>query len=103
MEDGIAFDAVERTVDRLDRVLARPFRPRLEVRLVDLHDVRPRRFQIAELVVDRARIRERKAALVVVVVVLRLLRHRERARNRDLDPAARKRAEELDVAHLDRS
>src|SRR5512132_3216042 len=103
VEDGVAVDAVERTVDRLDCVLARLFRPRLEVRLVDLHNVRACRFQIAKLAVDRVRIRERKAALVVVVVVLRLLRHRERARNRDLDPAARNRAEELDVAHFNGS
>jgi hypothetical protein len=37
------------------------------------------------------------------VVVLRLLAHRERAWKGDLDPPVRVRAQELHVAHLDRS
>ena len=73
---------VERAVDRLDRVLARRLGPRLEVRLVDLDDVGAGRLEVAELLVDGLRVREREAAVVGVVVVLRLLRHRERARAR---------------------
>src|SRR5262245_24065931 len=103
VEDGGPADAVERAVDGVGRARARWLRRRLEVGLIDLHDVRAGCFEMAELVVDRVRIAERKAALVVVVVVLRLLRHRERARNGDLDPAVRDRAKELDVAHLDSS
>ena len=61
--------------------------PRLEVRLVDLDDVRAGREEVAELFVDRVRVSERKRAQVGVVVVLRLLAHRERARHRDADRA----------------
>ena len=81
---------------------ARCLGPRLQVRLVDLDDVGARSLQVAQLLVDRGRVRERERALVAVEVVLRLLRHRERAGNRDLDPTGRERAEEPDVAHLDR-
>src|SRR5919201_4322806 len=102
VEDGLALDAGERAVDRLDSVLPRPLRARLEVRLVDLHNVRAGRLEIAEFLVDGFGVREREAPPVAVVVVLRLLRHRERAGNRDLDPAIGDRAEELDVAALDR-
>ena len=70
--------AVERAVDRLDRVLSRRLGPRLQVRLVDLDDVGAGRLQVVELLVDGLGVREREAPLVVVVVVLRLLRHRER-------------------------
>ena len=53
-------------------------------------------------VVDGLGVGEREAPLIGVVVVLSLLGHRERTRNRDLDRAIRDRAEELDVANLDR-
>ena len=39
VEHGVAVDALERAIDRLDGVLARLLRARLEVRLVDLDDV----------------------------------------------------------------
>ena len=89
MEDGVALDPLKRTVDRLERVLARRLGARLEVRLVDLDDVGAGRLQVAELLVHGLRVREREAAPVAVVVVLRLLGHRERARHGDLDPARR--------------
>ena len=66
-------------MDRLERVLVCAIRTSLQVRLVDLDDVRARRLEIPQLLVDGFRIREREASLVGVVVVLRLLRHRERA------------------------
>ena len=80
VEDGLALDAVERAVDRLDRVLARRLRTSLQVRLVDLHDVRSGGLEVPELLVDGLRVREREVAVVRVVVVLCLLGHRERAR-----------------------
>ena len=92
---------VERPVDRLDRVFARRLGAGLEIGLVDLDDVRARRLEIAQLLVDRLRVRERQAAAVGVVVVLGLLRHRERPGHGDLDPQVRERAQELDVAQLD--
>src|SRR5512134_1575148 len=102
VEHGLALDAGERPVDRLERVLPRRLGTGLEVRLVDLDDVRARRLEVVELLVDRFGIREREALAVGVVVVLGLLRHRERPGNGDLDPAIRDRAEELDVPDLDR-
>ena len=103
VEDRLALDPLERAVDRLDRVLARGLWPRLEVRLVDLHDVGTGCLEIPELRVDGLRVREREAPLVRVVVVLSLLGHREGSRNGDLDTPVRDRAQELDVADLDRS
>ena len=103
VQDRVALDPFERPVDRLDRVLARRLGPCLEVRLVDLDDVGPGRLQVVELLVDGLRVGEREAPLVVVVVVLRLLGHRERPGNGDLDPAVGERAQELDVADLDRA
>src|SRR4051794_12856354 len=101
VQHRLAVDAVERAADRVDGVLARRFRARLQVRLVDLHDVGARRLEVAQLLVHRLGVRERNIAIVRVVVVLRLLRHRERAGHGDLDPLRRDRAQELDVAHLD--
>src|SRR5439155_6435952 len=45
VDDGFALDALECPVDRLDRVLARRLGTRLEIRLVDLHDVGARRLE----------------------------------------------------------
>src|SRR5919206_142344 len=59
----------ERSPDaRCDRL-----RACLEVRLVDLYDVRPRGLQVAKLLVHGLGVREGEARLVRVVVVLGLL------------------------------
>src|SRR4029453_10352998 len=102
VEDRLTVDALQRTVDRLDGVLARRFRPGLEVRFVDLDDVRAGCLQVSQLLVDGLGVAQRQAAWVAVVIVPRLLRHRERPRNRDLDPAVCDRPEKLDVPDLDR-
>ena len=61
VQDGLAVDAVERAIDRLDRVLARGLGTSLEVRLVDLDDVGSGGLEISELLVDGFRIGEREA------------------------------------------
>ena len=92
--------ALERARDRLERVLARVVGARLEVRLVDLDDVRAGGDEVAQLLVHRLRVGERERAQVRVVVVLRLLAHRERAGDGDADRPRRERPQELGVAHL---
>ena len=67
---------------------ARLLRPRLHVRLVDLHDVGAGGEEIADLLVDRRGVVQRRGFLARVEVVLRLLRHRERAGHGDLRSAA---------------
>ena len=47
VQRGVAVDALERAVDRLDPILARRLGPRLQVRLVDLDDVGAGREQVA--------------------------------------------------------
>ncbi len=103
VEDRLALDPRERAVDRLERVLARGVGPCLQVRLVDLDDVRACRLEVAQLLVDRLRVGEREVSRALVVVVLGLLRHRERPGDGDLDPPVRDRTEQLDVTHLDRT
>ncbi len=73
-------------------------RPGLHVGLVDLHDVRAGREQVADLGVDRRRVVQgRQLAAAAVVIDLRLLRHRERARHRHLDAPARVTLQECEV------
>ena len=60
VEDRLALDALERAVDRLERVLARRLGSGLQVRLVDLDDVGARRLEVAELLVDRLGVGERE-------------------------------------------
>ena len=102
MKRGRAAHAVERALDRLDRVGARLLGSGLQVRLVDLDDVGPRREQIADLRVNRLSERERQRTPVVIVLIDSLLRHRERPRNRHLRLPIGRPAQELDVADLDR-
>ena len=97
-----ALDTLEGAVDGRKRKPLRLLGARLQIRLVDLHDVRARGEQVAHLLVHGRRERHRQRLLVVVVVVLRLLRHRERSRQRGLDLARGAGAKKLDVAHLDR-
>ena len=66
-------DAVERAVDRLERVLARVVRARLQVGLVDLDDVGAGGHELAQLLVDRDGVVQRQPRIVGIVVVLRLL------------------------------
>ena len=61
VEDRVALDALERAVDRLEGVLLRRLRARLEVRLVDLDDVGAGRLEVAQLLVDGLGVREREA------------------------------------------
>jgi hypothetical protein len=102
VEDGLALDAVQRAVDRLDGILPRRLGASLEIGLVDLDDVGSGCLEVPQLLVDGFRVRECEAPFVGIVVVLGLVGHRERARNGDLDPPGGERAEKLDVAHLDR-
>ncbi len=60
VQDGVTLDTFERTVDRLDRVLAGRLGARLQVGLVDLDDVRARRLEVAELFVHRLGVAERE-------------------------------------------
>ena len=60
VEHRVALDPGERAVDRLERVLARRLGPRLEVRLVDLDDVRSCRLEVVQLLVDGLGVRERE-------------------------------------------
>ena len=46
VEDGLALDAVERAVDRVDGILPRRLGPRLEIRLVDLDDIGSGRLEV---------------------------------------------------------
>ena len=103
VEHRVALDPGERAVDRLERVLARRLGPRLQVRLVDLDDVRSGRLEVVQLLVDGLGVREREVPRLGVVVVLGLLRHRERPRDGDLDPPVGDRAQQLDVADLHRA
>src|SRR6266446_2978779 len=82
--------------------LARLLRPRLHVRLVDLHDVGARGEQVADVRVHRQRVVQRRRRLARVVIVLRLLRHRERSRHGHLDRPVRVRAQKAHVLHLHR-
>ena len=102
MQGGRAAHAGQRAIDGLDAVAPSGFGARLQPRLVELHDVGTGREEIVDLLVDGLGVGEREALLVAIVLVDRLLRHRERARQRDLDRLARVRAQELDVANLDR-
>jgi len=78
VDRGRARDALERTVERREAVCARLLGPRLHVRLVDLHDVRAGREQVADLLVDgRCVVHRRELAAAAVGVDLRLLRHGE--------------------------
>jgi hypothetical protein len=70
VEDCLASDAVERAVDRLDGVLQRRLRARLEIRLVDLDDVGSGRLEVPQFPIDGLGVGEREAPLVAVVVVL---------------------------------
>ena len=80
-------DAVQRAVDGLDGEHLCFLSPGLQVRLVELDDVRARREQVAHLFIDSVSERERQRFFVVVVIVLRLLRHREGTGQRRLDPS----------------
>src|SRR5580692_9527305 len=68
-----------------DAVFLGGVRPGLQVRLVELDDVRSGREQVGDLGVDRLRVPERGGFLARVMVVLRLLGHRERSGHRHLD------------------
>ena len=95
VEDGRAFDPLERTIDRLDGIFARGVGTGLEVGLVDLNEIGAGGLEVAQLFVDGFRVGEGEASPVAVVVVLCLLRHRERARNGDLDAPIGDRPQEL--------
>src|SRR5688572_16218290 len=98
-----ATHAFERTVECLEAVSARLFRPRLHVGLVELHDVGAVREQIANFLVHRCRIVERRQlAAAVVVFDLRLLRHRERTGHRDFRQALRVPLQEQKIIDLHR-
>ena len=94
--------AVERPVDHLHPVLRGLGRAGLQVRLVELDDVRSRGEQVADLLVHCFRVPEGQGLLGPVVVVLCLLRHGERPRHGDLDGPGGVRPQELQVGHLDR-
>ena len=72
-------------------------------RLVQLDDVRAGALERVRLGVDRRGQIHHQLVEIVVGLVPRLLGHRERARQGDLDRAVGVRAQELDVAHLDRA
>ena len=94
--------AVERRGQRGEAVGAGGVRAGLQVRLVDLDDVRPGRVQVADLGVDRRGVVHRRRLEVRVVVVLRLLAHGERPGHGHLHRPVGVRAQELQVAHLHR-
>src|SRR5262249_28736372 len=79
------------------------FRPRLHVRLIDLHNIRAGGAQVADFRIDRSRVVQRGAlAAAVVEIDLRLLRHREGPWDGDLHLAIRVTLEKLQVREPDR-
>ena len=86
-----------------ESVCAGRVRAGLHVRLVQLDDVRPSVEQVPDLLVAGVCVGESERGRVVVVVVLRLLRHRERSGHGHFDLPPGMRAQELDVADLDRA
>ena len=101
VQHGDAVDSVEGAFDRGQCILPRLVGARLEVGLVDLHDVGAGGAQLAQLLVHGAGEVHRHRGEIGVVVVLRLLRHRERTRYRDLDRPVGVGAQELHVADHD--
>src|SRR5205807_1820907 len=97
----VAIDPFECAVDGPDRKTRSLLGARLQVRLVELHDIGPGGEQVAHLFVDRGGERHGQSLLVVIVVVLGLLRHGEGARQRRLDGVVGVGAEKFDVAFLD--
>jgi tetratricopeptide (TPR) repeat protein len=93
----------QRPVDRPDAVAPRPVRVGLQVRLVELDDVRPGREQVPDLLADRLGVGHGERLGAAVEVVLRLQRHRERPGHGDLDGPVGVRAQEPQVVHLDRA
>jgi hypothetical protein len=83
-------------------ILARRFRARLHVRLVDLHHVGAGGEQVADLLVDGGGVVEGRLAQLRVVIVLGLLGHGERPRYRELDGAVGVGAQKLHVVDAHR-
>ena len=88
-------------VDGGHAVVSRRPGSRLEVRLVDLHDVGPGGEEVGDLGGDGIGERHRHVLVAGVVVVLGLLGHREGTGDRDLDRAVRHRAHDGHDVRLD--
>ncbi len=102
VDRGRARDPVRGAAQHVEAVVARGLRARLHVGLVDLHDVGAGGEQVQDLAAHGVGVGHPDRLRRAVVVVLGLLGHRERAGDGDLDRPARVRAQELDVADLDR-
>src|SRR5438093_13374805 len=100
MNGGCTLHAFERTIYSRDSILPRPFRTRLQIRLIDLHNVGSRRKQVVDFFVDRCCVIESHFLFALVEIVLRLLRHRKWTWNRHLDHPAGIGSEELKVSYL---
>ena len=98
VHDGRPGDTVQRAVDGRHPVFASAVRPRLEVRLVELHEIRAGGLEVAQLLVDDGGVGQRQARRVGIVLVLGQRGQRERPGHGDLDPAVRLRAQEGGVA-----
>jgi len=96
-------DPVERALQRRDSKRPRSRGMRLQIRLIDLHDVGAGGEQVPDFHVHGGGVVHRQLRLGRVVIVLRQLGHRERAGNRDLDRTIGVRAQELHIAHGDRT
>jgi hypothetical protein len=101
MDCGWPVDSVKRSIERLETISARLFRPRLHIGLINLNDIGSGCEQILDLGVHCRRIVECHLLIVFVEIVLRLLRHREWTWHRHFDHAVRVGAQEFHIFHLD--
>jgi len=95
-------EVVGGALQRVEAVLSRGLGAGLHVRLVHLDDVGAGLEEVEDLLAHGIRVGHPDRVGRPVVVVLRLLRHRERTRDGHLRLPARVRAQELQVANLDR-
>ena len=97
MQRGRALHAVQRALERRQRVAARLLGARLHPRLVELHDVGAGGEEVEHLLAHDVGVGEGQLLLALVEVVLGLLGHGERAGQRDLHEAVRVGAQEAQV------
>jgi hypothetical protein len=97
-----AADSFQCTIERAQPVLARLLRPRLHIRLVDLHHIGAGGEELAYLLIHGDRVVHRRCFVRAVILVLRLLQHGERTRHGDLGLARGMALQETQVVELHR-
>ena len=102
VQRGRALHAVERALERRQRVAARLLGARLHPRLVELHDVGAGGEEVEHLLAHDVGVGEGQVLLALVEVVLGLLGHGERAGQRDLHEAVRVGPQEAQVVDRQR-